>query len=199
MGNAPTAREAVISEALRVLREYCGCEADERDVLLFGAEHPVSSPLPLKIGVDNFQSRVYNMSKDSEKFESWLFGGVRLEGGYAEFDLKGSGMMLLFELFEAEHTEAGTPADRIALGTNAGCVHARLLHTCETAAGGFYLPSEKNAKRALWLCMMARSSSQWSLALEAAALAMNEHRINGTLCARVARAMAAAVFDRFYQ
>ena len=189
------ARELVVSEAVALLREYFDPRADETDVKLFGPNCCVSSALPQKYGIDKIEERIYNIGKESGSIGSGLFGEARLNGGYIEFKVSEEGMARLIALAGRGLPESEETADRFEVGCNAGYIHAALLHTANTAAGGFLLPRGFWAERALWFCLMADSDKQRSLALEAAYRAVDEHRRIGSFSREAAAAAAAAVFD----
>lgn len=191
------ARETVAAEALRILRDLGFADACERDLMLFGSRYPVAAALPQKYGVDKDESLVYNILKSIAEVKSRLFSDIRLEGGYIDLMLRDEGFLYLQELSFREHPYAGAPADRLTVGCNAGFIHARLLHTANTADAADGLPSSPLARRALWQCMMADSPAGRSVALETTALALDEHRVKNTFRARNAAVMAALVLDRF--
>lgn len=184
----------VRAEALRLLKKHVHPDAAECDVLLFGTEAEVASPLPLKYSIDNIRDRIYNISKDVELNGSRYFEEVRLSGGYIEFTVGDGGFAELAEVFRGAHPAVGAMADRFEIGS-AGYVHARLLHTVNTAGGDFLLPSSVLARRALWLCITAETKQSRSLALRACAAALDEHRRLGTLSAAAAAVMASAIAE----
>gem|GEM_PF-2844599 len=195
-GEAPL-RDKVTAEAVRILRGLGFDGACETDVLLFGSQSPAASPLPLKYGVDKSQRLIYNILYESGDVNSSLFSRVRYDGGYIEFELDEAGFASLFYECERRHPVVGVPAERLVIGCNAPCIHARLLHAAACAEQTFYLPRSPLARRALWQCMMAGPPAQRSVALHTTAMALDEHRVNNTLCARTAGTMAALVLDWF--
>lgn len=190
-----TPREIVINEAVSLLRRFFDERACEKDVMLFGPNIGPSSPLPLKYGLDNIEDRIYNILNESGEIGSGLFDKVSSNGGYIEFAVSDNGMLRLMEGFRLEHPNDGEIAGSFEPGCNAGYIHAALLHTANTAAGGFLIPRGFEARRALWFLMMANTGEQRSMALNACMKALEEHRKNDSLSAGTAAVMAAAVFD----
>lgn len=194
---APKANEAVKAEALRLLRRHVTEKAAPEDVLLFGARCEVCSPLLLKYGVDNGPECVYNISKELAEAGSELFCNARLNGDYIEFLLSDNGLAKLVGVSRSERPFVGAAADVIEIGINARYIHARLLHTVNTAAGGFLLPAGQLARRALWRCIMADSERSRMAALTTVSEALDEHRVKPQFSAEIAEAMASAVLDWF--
>ena len=187
-------RESASEEALRLLR-LSWPKAGAEEILFFGRDEFCCSPLPKKYGIDKPDESIYNIAKEIEEHGSVLFSGVRFDRGYVNFDLSESGLIRLAEISMSEHPVMGSPEPVIELGCNAAYIHARLLHTANTAACNFLLPSAKIARLAMWRLMMAESERQLSSALSAAQAALDEHRRSGILSAFSARIMASALYD----
>lgn len=192
-----SARETVVGEALGLLRRHCDERAEAGDIMLFGRGCEVCSPLPQKYSLDNIDERIYNISKELKETGSGLFCDACRSGGYIVFILSEGGLRRLIDEYRAEHPVIGKAAERIEVGCSAGYIHAVLLHIINTSAGGFHLPRGIWGRRALWLCMMAKTPSQRSLAMEAAFNALEEHRRLNSLCAETAAVMAAAALEWF--
>lgn len=170
-------------------------EARACDMLLFGRNADVSSPLPLKYGVDMDADMVYNIVIGITFNGCRLFSGARMSGGYIDFTLTDEA------IFELAAPYMGIPLTLpeapFEHGRNLCSVRARLIWAAKTG-GSFFYPRDALLRRAFLCCLFAdtEGSRQRAAVLADEALEKSRRaRFTGgeTLSGGAAHVMAAAL------
>lgn len=162
----------------------------EGDLLFFGKKADISSPAPQKYGVDISCSAVYNICKDVIIGKSTLLSSVVTVGGFINLNVSDEGLGALIG-YASSLGEAALP-DTVKVGSDLSYVIAKLLDISYQAEAFSLIPTGE-ARRALWICLMADRPSSLNVAAELAYAAIREHRAHELFGRREAGAMASAL------
>ena len=166
-------RPRIISEVLPVLDEY-EPRITGKDLLFFGVKADISSPVPLKYGVDITEEIVYNIISSSKIEGQPLFERVWQEDGFWNFAVS-SGALELLAREAALEAERLTPCPLIVTGLTPEHIHARLLSVAQCSRHGA-VPSDSAARRALWLALTANPDANRQLILRETGIALDRAR-----------------------
>lgn len=188
----------LLTEALIPALRLVFPQAEPVDLLFFGSEADICSPLPAKYGVDTSAEMVYNAVNGVTLGGFPLFCCTRINGGYIEFTLSDEALSELARLCAAP--EAKPPSKPFDHGRNADSVAARLIWLANGGAG-FYPPHDPILKKAFLACLLAdtESSRQRALSLAEKALCLSRRaRMSGgeALSPGAALCMAAALLEK---
>lgn len=186
---------SMLTEAiLPALRELCPGAGPE-DILFFGPHADVSSPLPLKYGVDISEDMVYNFMNMVAFCGSPLFSHTRINGGYIDLTFSDEALNALAGLFEG--VKPFLPREPFEHGRDPYSLSARLLWAAEISCG-FQVPRDPVYRRAFLFCLLADTESSRARALSLSEEALKKTRLASlegaeTLSGGAAKCMAAAM------